>query len=194
MEILAPAGNKENLIAAINGGANAVYLGLTDFSARKGADNFSLDDLKFAINYAKTFNVKVYLTVNTLIKNNEIKSFIDTIIKAYSLGVDAFILQDIFLGKYLKKLLPKINLHLSTQAGVCNVYGAKLAKKCGFSRVILARETTREDIKEIAKIIETEVFVQGALCTAFSGHCYFSSFVGGNSGKRILCFSYALQF
>ncbi len=187
MEILAPAGNKENLIAAINGGANAVYLGLTDFSARKSADNFSLDDLKFAINYAKTFNVKVYLTVNTLVKNSEIKSFIDTIIKAYSLGVDAFILQDIFLGKYLKKLLPKINLHLSTQAGVCNVYGAKLAKKCGFSRVILARETTREDIKEITKIIETEVFVQGALCTAFSGHCYFSSFVGGNSGNRGYC-------
>jgi putative protease len=114
MEILAPAGNKENLISAINAGANAVYLGLTDFSARKGADNFSLDDLKFAINYAKTFNVKVYLTVNTLVKNSEIKSFIDTIIKAYSLGVDAFILQDIFLGKYLKSVIPNINLHLSS--------------------------------------------------------------------------------
>ncbi|MBO5889352.1 MAG: U32 family peptidase, partial [Clostridia bacterium] len=127
MEILAPAGNKENLIAAINGGANAVYLGLTNFSARKGADNFSFDDLKFAINYAKTFNVKVYLTVNTIVKNLELNDFINTILKANSLGVDAFILQDVFLGKYLKRLIPNINLHLSTQAGVSNVYGAKLA-------------------------------------------------------------------
>ncbi len=187
MEILAPAGNKENLISAINGGANAVYLGLKDFSARKSADNFSIDDLKFAINYAKIFNVKVYLTVNTLVKNDELKSFIDTIIKAYSLGVDAFILQDVFLGKYLKSIIPKINLHLSTQAGVSNVYGAKLAKDYGFTRVILARETPLEDIKKIANLIETEVFVQGALCTCFSGHCYFSSFIGGNSGNRGYC-------
>ena len=187
MEILAPAGNKENLIAAINGGANAVYLGLTNFSARKGADNFSFDDLKFAINYAKTFNVKVYLTVNTIVKNLELNDFINTILKANSLGVDAFILQDVFLGKYLKRLIPNINLHLSTQAGVSNVYGAKLAKNCGFSRVILARETTLEDIKEIAKIIETEVFVQVALCSCFSGHCYFSSFIGSNSGNRGYC-------
>ena len=187
MEILAPAGNKENLISAINGGANAVYLGLTDFSARKSADNFTLEDLSYYISYAKTFNVKVYLTVNTLIKNSELDLFIDTVIKAYNLGVDAFILQDVFLGKYLKKLIPNICLHLSTQAGVCNVYGAKLAKEYGFSRVILARETKREDIKEIAKIIETEVFVQGALCTSLSGHCYFSSFIGGNSGNRGYC-------
>ena len=187
MEILAPAGNKENLISAINGGANAVYLGLTDFSARKSADNFTLEDLKFSISYAKTFGVKVYLTVNTLIKNKELNEFFNTVIKAYNLGVDAFILQDIFLGKYLKNLIPDICLHLSTQAGVCNVYGAKLAKDYGFSRVILARETKIADVKEIAKIIETEVFVQGALCTCLSGHCYFSSFIGGNSGNRGYC-------
>lgn len=187
MEVLAPAGNKENLISAINGGANAVYLGLTDFSARKSADNFTLEDLKYYLAYAKTFNVKVYLTVNTLIKNSELNSFVDTIIKAYNLGVDAFILQDVFLGKYLKKLIPNICLHLSTQAGVCNVYGAKLAKEYGFSRVILARETKLDDIKQIANIIETEVFVQGALCTSLSGHCYFSSFIGGNSGNRGYC-------
>ncbi|MBO5927032.1 MAG: U32 family peptidase [Clostridia bacterium] len=187
MEILAPAGNKQNLISAINGGANAVYLGLTDFSARKSADNFSYEDLKFAISYAKTFNAKIYLTINTLIKNSELENFIKTVIKCYELGVDAFILQDVFLGKYLKSLIPNICLHLSTQAGVCNIYGAEMAKNYGFSRVILARETKLNDIKEISKIIETEVFVHGALCTCFSGHCYFSSFVGGNSGNRGYC-------
>ncbi len=187
MEILAPAGNKENLISAINGGANAVYLGLTDFSARKSADNFTFEDLDFCLNYAKLFNVKVYLTVNTLIKDGELNSYYEVIKKAYLMGVDAFILQDIFLGKRLKELIPHITLHLSTQAGVCNIYGATLAKKYGFSRVILARETALDDIKEIAKIIETEVFVQGALCTSLSGHCYFSSFIGGNSGNRGFC-------
>ena len=187
VEILAPVGSKENLIIAINSGADAVYLGLTDFSARKSADNFDFKDLKYAVSYAKTFGVKVYLTVNTLIKDNEINDFLYAINKAYSYGVDAFILQDVFLGKYIKEIMPEITLHLSTQAGVCNEYGAKLAKRYGFSRVILARETKLEDIKKICKIIETEVFIQGALCTSFSGHCYFSSFVGGNSGNRGFC-------
>ncbi len=186
-EILAPAGSKENLISAINAGADAVYLGLTDFSARKSAENFTLDDLRYYISYAKTFGVKVYVTVNTLIKEKEINKLLNAVNDAYSMGVDAFILQDVFLGDYIKKLMPNITLHLSTQAGVCNVYGAKFAKKHGFSRVILARETKLEDIKEISKIIETEVFIQGALCTCFSGHCYMSSFIGGNSGNRGFC-------
>lgn len=187
MEILAPAGNIKNLITAINSGADAVYLGLTDFSARKSADNFTLDDLEFYVKYAKTLDVKVYLTVNTLIKDSEIERYVNVIRKAYQLGVDAFIVQDIFLGKYLKELFPKITLHLSTQGGVSNVYGAKMAKEFGFSRVILARETSFLDTQEIAKIIETEVFIQGALCTSFSGHCYFSSFIGGLSGNRGRC-------
>lgn len=186
-EILAPAGSKENLISAINAGADAVYLGLTDFSARKTAENFTLEDLEYYISYAKNFNVKVYVTVNTLIKEKEISKFLNAVNIAYSMGVDAFILQDVFLGDYLKKLMPEITLHLSTQAGVCNVFGARFAKKHGFSRVILARETTLKDIKEISKIIETEVFIQGALCTCFSGHCYMSSFIGGNSGNRGFC-------
>ncbi|MBR3804522.1 MAG: U32 family peptidase [Clostridia bacterium] len=186
-EILAPAGSKENLISAINAGADAVYLGLTDFSARKTADNFTLEDLKYAVAYAKTFGVKVYVTVNTLIKDSEIDRLLNDINVAYSCGVDAFILQDVFLGRYIKDLMPDICLHLSTQAGVCNEYGAKLAKSMGFSRVILARETKLSDIKAVCNIIETEVFIQGALCTSFSGHCYFSSFVGGNSGNRGFC-------
>ncbi len=187
VELLSPAGNKENLITAIKHGANAVYLGLKDFSARKPCANFDFDELKWSVAYAKTFNVKVYLTVNTLIKDCELVEFINSVIKAYNLGVDAFILQDMFLGKVIKEYLPNAELHLSTQAGVCNVYGATIAKKYGFSRVILARETRLEDIKEICKIIDTEVFVQGALCSSMSGHCYFSSVVGGNSGNRGNC-------
>lgn len=107
--------------------------------------------------------------------------------EALSAGVDAIILQDMFLGKTLKKMFPEIVLHLSTQAGVCNMLGARLAAEYGFSRVILARETRFEDIEKIAAFIETEVFVQGALCSSFSGHCYMSSFIGGNSGNRGLC-------
>ena len=186
-EILAPAGNKQNLITAISAGANAVYLGLKDFSARKTAENFSIEDLKYACAYAKTFGVKVYVTVNTLIKDGEINDFLSLINQAYACGVDAFILQDLFLGKLVKEKMPGVTLHLSTQAGVCNEYGAIQAKNYGFSRVILARETKISDIERISKIIETEVFIHGALCTSLSGHCYFSSFIGGNSGNRGLC-------
>ena len=186
-EILAPAGNKQNLITAISAGANAVYLGLKDFSARKTAQNFSFEELKYACAYANTFNCKVYVTVNTLIKDCEINNFLEAINNAYSCGVDAFILQDLFLGKLIKEKMPNVTLHLSTQAGVCNEFGAKQALDYGFSRVILARETKISDIEKICKIIETEVFVHGALCTSFSGHCYFSSFIGGNSGNRGLC-------
>ncbi len=187
VELLSPAGNKENFITAIKFGANAVYLGLKDFSARKPCENFDFDELKYCLAYAKTFNVKVYVTVNTLIKDEELEDFINSVIKAYNLGVDAFILQDMFLSKVILKYLPDAELHLSTQGGVCNVYGANLAKEYGFKRVILARETKLEDICNISKIIETEVFIQGALCSSFSGHCYFSSIIGGNSGNRGNC-------
>ncbi len=187
IEILAPAGNMQNLIAGVQSGANAVYLGLQDFSARKNSKNFSREELKYAVSYAKTFGVKTYLTVNTLYKDSELNAVLDAIVYAYNQGVDAFILQDVFLGKVIKNALPNAVLHLSTQAGVCNEYGAIQAKNYGFSRVILARETKFEDIKTICSIIETEIFVQGALCTSFSGHCYASSFIGGNSGNRGLC-------
>ena len=187
VEILAPAGNLNNLIIAVNSGADAVYLGLSNFSARKSSQNFNFEELKYAINYAKCYGVKVYIAVNTLIKDIEINEFIESVGVAYSYGADAFILQDIFLGKLLKEYYPEICLHLSTQAGVCNVYGAKMAVEYGFSRAILARETKLEDIKAISSIIETEVFIQGALCSSFSGHCYFSSFIGGLSGNRGHC-------
>lgn len=186
-ELLAPVGCEENFYAAVNNGATAVYIGLSDFSARKNAGNFTLDRLPYVLSYAHLFEVKVYVAVNTVIKNNELTEYFETIKKAYLCGVDAFIVQDLFLGRKLKEFFPDICLHLSTQAGVNNLDGAKLAASYGFSRVIIARETEISEIKKIASFIETEVFVHGALCTCFSGHCYFSSFVGGKSGNRGLC-------
>ena len=187
LEILAPAGNMACATAAIYNGANAIYLGLGNFSARQGADNFDAAAFEEIVKKAHFFDVKVYVAMNTIVKNTEIDSFISSVVYAWNKGADAIILQDIFLGRLLKERYPSIILHLSTQAGVCTVEGAKLAKEYGFSRVILARETPLQAIKEIAEIIETEVFVQGALCTAFSGQCYFSSFAGGNSGNRGRC-------
>ena len=187
LELLSPSGNKESFISAINAGANAVYLGLKDFSARKNAENFDEQNLKFISSYAKLFGVKVYVALNTLIKDGEIDNFFAAIERALSCGADAIIMQDAFLGKTVKSVFPKITLHLSTQAGICNEYGAEFAKNNGFDRVILSRETKAEDIKKISSIIETECFIQGALCSSFSGHCYFSSFVGQNSGNRGLC-------
>ncbi len=187
VELLAPAGCENNFFGAVNFGADAVYLGLSEFSARKNAGNFTLDKLSYYVAYAHLFSVKVYVAVNTVIKNGELNDYFNTIGKALACGVDAFIVQDIFLGRTLKRLFPNIVLHLSTQAGINNVDGAKQAVSYGFKRVILARETSIDEIKKIAKIVETEVFIHGALCTCFSGHCYFSSFIGGNSGNRGLC-------
>ena len=187
LEILAPAGNMACATAAIYNGANAIYLGLGNFSARQGADNFDASAFEEIVKKAHFFDVKVYVAMNTIVKNTEIDDFLSSVVYAWNTGADAIILQDIFLGRLLKERYPSIVLHLSTQAGVCTVEGAKLAKEYGFSRVILARETPLQAIKDIAEIIETEVFVQGALCTAFSGQCYFSSFAGGNSGNRGRC-------
>ena len=186
-EILAPAGGKNSALAAINSGADAIYLGLSQFSARSSAENFDIEGFNEISRYARAFGVKIYVAMNTLVKDSELESFLDTLIDVWNAGADAIILSDIFLGKFVKRNYPQIKLHLSTQAGVCNVYGARLAKKYGFDRVILARETSLDDIKSIANIIETEVFVQGALCTCFSGQCYMSSFAGGNSGNRGKC-------
>ncbi len=188
LEILAPAGNKESAYAAIKNGADAIYLGLaSSFSARQGADNFSKEDFREIILYAHLCGVKVYVAMNTLVKDSEVDWFFQDLSFAYNEGADAFILQDILLGKKIRRQYPQIPLHLSTQAGICTVEGAKLAKECGFERVILARETPLSEIRKIAMIIETEAFVQGALCTCFSGQCYFSSFAGGNSGNRGRC-------
>lgn len=186
-EILAPAGDEKCALAAINAGANAIYLGLKQFSARSFAENFDDAVFESIVKRAHALGVKVYVAMNTLVKESEVENFIVSAVKAWNLGADAIIISDLFLGKFIKKNYPEIVLHLSTQAGVCNSLGAKAAKEAGFSRVILARETAFEDIEEIAKIIETEVFIQGALCTCFSGQCYLSSYAGGNSGNRGKC-------
>ena len=186
-EILAPAGNLETAKIAIKSGANAIYLGLSCFSARASAENFDENALIEILKYAKLFSAKVYVAMNTIVKEVEREEFVRTLLRVWSLGVDAIILQDLLLGKAIHEAYPNIVLHLSTQAGVCNAQGARFAKECGFSRVILARETPLSEIKKITPIMETEVFVQGALCTCFSGQCYFSSFVGGNSGNRGRC-------
>lgn len=186
-EILAPAGNKNCAYSAINAGADAIYLGLKNFSARSSAENFDFSELAEICTYAHALGAKVYVAMNTLVKDSELSAFLNDVACVVNARADALIISDIFLGAYIKKICPEIELHLSTQAGVCNVYGAKLAKDYGFSRVILSRETAFSDIADIAKIIETEVFIQGALCTCFSGQCYLSSFAGGNSGNRGKC-------
>lgn len=186
-EILAPAGNAECAFAAINAGADAIYLGFSAYSARANAGNFGLTELAETIQKAHIFGVKVYVAMNTVVKTEETADFVKTLTEVWNAGADAIIMQDLFLGKYIKERYPEIVLHLSTQAGICTANGAKFAKECGFSRVILARETPLSEIKKITSVIETEVFVQGALCASFSGQCYFSSFVGNNSGNRGRC-------
>lgn len=180
-EILAPAGMKSRFMRRSTPGADAVYLGLSSFSARQSARNFCPDNLKKYIDYAHALHVRVYVAMNTLVKDVEMESFVSALVAAHNSGADAIIMQDIFLGKLIKDRYPEITLHLSTQAGVCNIFGARLAKRYGFSRVILARETALKDVKEIASMIETEVFVQGALCTCFSGQCYMSALAGATA-------------
>ena len=187
LEILAPVGNAQCAQVAIDNGANAIYLGYSSFSARQSADNFDETGLFAVVEKAHFCGVKVYVAMNTLVKESETDDFIQTLLSVWACGVDAIIMQDLLLGKALKVRYPEIVLHASTQAGICNENGAYFAKACGFSRVILARETPLTEIRKITKIIETEVFVQGALCTCFSGQCYFSSFAGGNSGNRGRC-------
>ena len=186
-EVLAPAGDEEAFFAALNAGADAIYVGLSDFSARKSAKNFTAEQFARCAAAAHALGVRVHVALNTLVKDGEFSAFFARAREAWNLGADALIVQDIFLGKLLKETYPELVLHLSTQAGVCNAYGARLARRFGFSRVILARETPLSDIRAVAQEIETEAFVQGALCTCFSGQCYLSSFIGGNSGNRGLC-------
>lgn len=189
LEILAPCGNLENFNIALNMGADAVYLGLSDFNARMKADNFNKDNISNIVERAHLFGTKVYLTLNTLIKTKEFPKLIETIKYAIDAKVDAFIIQDLGIAKLLKDVFPGAIMHASTQLGVHNLYGAKILEKLGFSRVVLSRETKLEDIKEISKNtnLEIEYFVHGALCVAFSGNCYLSSFKFGESGNRGRC-------
>ena len=189
IELLAPSGNIESFMAAVSAGADAVYVGLKDFSARAKAKNFSYKQLKEICSYAHEQNVKIFVTVNTLIKNSEIKDVIRSLEQISLSGADAIIVQDLGVAYLSKKYFPNIRLHASTQLTIHNSYGAIQAKQMGFERAVLARELSFDEIKSIKNKsnIELEIFCHGALCFCVSGLCLFSSFIGGYSGNRGHC-------
>ena len=189
IEILAPAGGMESIYPAVRMGADAVYLGAEQFSARAGAQNFSRQELKEAVEYCHIRNVRVYLAVNTLLRDPELKTALSLAEYAASLPVDGFIVQDVGFASLLREAAPKIRLHASTQMSVHTPAGAAALYDAGFSRVVLSRELSLEEIKEIhnASPIELEVFVHGALCMSVSGQCYFSAMLGSRSGNRGQC-------
>ncbi|MBO5479359.1 MAG: U32 family peptidase [Clostridia bacterium] len=185
IELLAPVGDFECLKAAVQNGADAVYLGASSFSARASAKNFDLDELENAINYAHIRGVKVHLALNTLIKNDEFEEAFSLAKRAYELGVDALIVQDYGLCSMLLKYLPKLPIHASTQMSIHNLEGAKELQTLGFSRVVLSRECSLNELEFIKSHtnIELEVFIHGALCISYSGQCLLSSMIGGRSRK-----------
>lgn len=187
-ELLSPAGEYESFLGAINAGADAVYLAGNMYGARASAKNFSHEEIIKALNYAHLCGKKIYLTVNTLTKDEELKNLYDFIRPLYLSGLDACIVQDMGVFSYLKECFPCLDLHVSTQALVTSKEGALFYKNEGAKRVVLARELTLPEVCEITKAgIETECFIHGAMCYSYSGACLFSSFLGGNSGNRGRC-------
>ncbi len=185
IELLSPVGDFECLKAAVQNGADAVYLGAYNFSARASAKNFNLTELQQAISYAHIRGVKVHLALNTLIKNNELEDAFSIAKKAYELGIDALIIQDYGLCSIIKKYLPKLPIHASTQMSIHNLDGAYEVEKLGFNRAVLAREIPLNELEFIKNNtnIELEVFIHGALCISYSGQCLLSSMIGGRSRK-----------
>lgn len=189
IELLAPAGTVESLYAAINSGADAIYMGGTKFSARAYASNFTNEDLEYVVRYAHLYGVKIFIAVNTLIKENELSEAVEYIDFLYSIGVDALIVQDFGIAKILRDRYKDFEVHSSTQMTIHNGEGAKFLKSQGFHRIVLARELNLKEIKYISSDldIETEMFVHGALCVCYSGQCLMSSMIGGRSGNRGRC-------
>ncbi len=188
-EILAPVGGWDQLYAAVRSGADAVYLGTKGFNARQNAKNFDNDELKNVVKYCHARNVAVHVTLNTLLFDNEIELFIKHAKCVCESGVDAVIVQDLATAKIIRECCPEMPMHASTQMAVHNIDGVKAVQRLGFSRAVLARELSLEEIKYITENseIEIEVFVHGALCTCISGACYLSSMLGGRSGNRGYC-------
>lgn len=188
-EILAPAGSMESLIAGVRSGANAVYLGGKSFNARRNAGNFDNKELYDAVKYCHSHGAKIYLTLNIVMSDDEFEQMYKEVKYALSIGVDAFIIQDIGVAKFIKEHFPQARLHGSTQMSIMTVSGVKYAEEMGFSRVVLAREMNIDEIREIREStdIELEMFVHGALCMCVSGQCYLSSMIGSRSGNRGLC-------
>ncbi|MBQ8182986.1 MAG: U32 family peptidase [Clostridia bacterium] len=188
-EILAPAGAYEQLRAAVICGADAVYLGAGNFNARRNAQNFTSANLTEAVKYCHLRNVKVYVTLNTLVFDKEMSELYETVKDIAESGADAVIVQDLAVAKAVKSICPQLPLHASTQMAVHNVSGALFLEKAGFSRIVLARELSLNEIKEIRRNVraELEVFVHGAHCMSTSGNCYLSAMLGERSGNRGLC-------
>ncbi len=188
-ELLAPAGDMECLKWAIEAGCNAVYLGGSRFGARAFSKNFNDEELVQAISYAHLYGVKVYLTCNTLVYEPEVETFVAFVKFAYQNGIDAILIQDLGMYDLIHQKFPDLEIHASTQMHIHNLEGAMVAKKLGFKRIVLARETNLETIKKIKEEtdLDIEVFVHGSLCVSYSGQCLFSSLVGGRSGNRGAC-------
>lgn len=189
-EILAPAGSYESLLAAVVNGADAVYLGGAAFGARAFAGNFTTETLKEAIDYIHYHNKSIYLTVNTLLKNEELEERLyDYILPFYEQGIDAVIVQDMGVLQFLQEHFPKLPLHASTQMTVTSTEAARFLKQCGVTRIVPARELSLKEIQEIKQKsgLEIESFVHGALCYSYSGQCLLSSMIGGRSGNRGRC-------
>ena len=189
IELLSPAGDFECLKAAVQNGANCIYFGANLFSARAYANNFDDDELAKAIEYCKIRGVKTNLTLNILIKDDELESAFNVAKKAYESGIDAIIVQDLGLAKMLIKNFPDLPIHASTQMSIHNLQGVLELQELGFSRVVLSRELSIEEIEYICENsnIEIECFIHGALCISYSGQCLFSSMIGGRSGNRGKC-------
>ena len=189
VELLAPAGNMDSLKAAVMAGCDAVYLGGVLFGARAFAGNFTNEEIVDAINYAHLYGVKVYVTINTIIYDSEVERFLDYVRFLHKNNVDAVIIQDIGMFDLLRKKFPNLELHASTQMNIHNYDGALLAKKLGFKRVVMARETPIDVIKKIKEEIdiEIEVFIHGALCVSYSGECLLSALVGNRGTCAQIC-------
>lgn len=189
LELLSPAGSLDALRAAVCNGADAVYFGSENFNARRSAKNFTLDELPETVRYCHVRGVKVYLTVNTLVSDREMRAVAQTVAAAARAGVDAFIVQDFGVVSLCRQIAPSVPLHASTQMSIHSLEGVRQAAAMGITRVVLARELSKEDIAFICRNspVEIEVFVHGALCMCHSGQCYMSSVIGRRSGNRGQC-------
>lgn len=189
IELLAPVGSMESLYAAVNNGADAIYLGGPKFSARAKAIEFDNEKMKVAADYCHSYGVKIYVTMNTILKEKELKDAIKYAGYLYEIGIDALIIQDLGFLKLIKEKYPDFEVHASTQMTIHNGEGAVYFTEKGFKRVVLSRELSLEEIEYISKDlgIETEIFVHGALCVSYSGQCLMSSMIGGRSGNRGKC-------
>ena len=190
LELLAPAGSYDIFRAVLNAGADAVYVGGGQFGARAYANNFSEEELLRAIDEAHIHGKQLYLTVNTLLKEEELEAQLyDYLRPYYEQGLDAVIVQDMGAFQFIREYFPKMDIHTSTQMTICNRYGAEMMKELGATRVVTAREMSFAEIKDIADHVDIEIesFVHGALCYCYSGQCLLSSMLGGRSGNRGRC-------